>query len=315
MIPAIIIIGAVILLLLVLIVGGGMLINIGGQQVGIIERRYFGRTLPEGRVVAMRFEVGLQARVLPPGLHLLFPFIDVVRKTDMPIVGEDEVGVVESIDGVPLEPGHIFARHVQSHDSFQDGEAFLSNGGQKGPQIDILPPGQYRINTYLFSVRNTPAVPIAQGQVGVVNARDGEPISPGRLLARKVEAHQGFQYGEAFLLNGGQLGPQIEVILPGRYRINTDLFNVDVRPATIVHANQVGLVTANDGAPLPPEELVATSVPNHNDFQEASAFLANGGQRGPQYDLLKPGTYYINPIMFEVKLDEVAIVQRGEVAG
>jgi regulator of protease activity HflC (stomatin/prohibitin superfamily) len=42
--------------------------------------------------------------------------------------------------------------------------------------------------------------------------------------------------------------------------------------------------------------------------------LQNGGQRGPQYDLLKPGTYYINPLMFEVKIDAVAIIQRGEVA-
>jgi regulator of protease activity HflC (stomatin/prohibitin superfamily) len=44
------------------------------------------------------------------------------------------------------------------------------------------------------------------------------------------------------------------------------------------------------------------------------AFLANGGQRGPRFDLLKPGTYYVNPLMFEVKLDNVITVQRGEVA-
>jgi hypothetical protein len=55
-------------------------------------------------------------------------------------------------------------------------------------------------------------------------------------------------------------------------------------------------------------------VSNHNDYQDASGFLASGGQRGPQFDLLKPGTYYINSLMFDVKLDEVAVVQRGEVA-
>jgi regulator of protease activity HflC (stomatin/prohibitin superfamily) len=81
-----------------------------------------------------------------------------------------------------------------------------------------------------------------------------------------------------------------------------------------VKANQVGLVTARDGAPLAEGELVATGVSGHNDFQDAPAFLAAGGQRGPQYDLLKPGTYYINPLMFEVTLDDVAVVQRGEVA-
>src|SRR5437867_9870520 len=314
MIVALIVVAAVILLLLFLIVAGGMLIVVGGQQVGVVERRYFGRTLPAGRVVAMRDEVGVQARVLPPGLHIMFPFIYVVRKTDMLMISEDEVGILESIDGLPLEPGRIFARHVEGHDTFQDGEAFLRNGGQKGPQIDILPPGQYRINTYLFTIRAQPVVTISKGQVGVVSARDGDPITPGRLLARKVQGHQAFQDGEAFLRAGGQLGPQIEVILPGRYRINTDLFNVEVHPATIVAANQVGLVTAKDGAPLPPGELVAVSAEGHNDFQDASKYLEAGGQRGPQYDLLKPGTYYINPLMFDVQLDKPAIVQRGEVA-
>jgi uncharacterized membrane protein YqiK len=309
------IIAIVALLLLVIVVGmGGMIVIVGGQQVGIREAKYFGRKLPEGRVVAMPGEIGIQAKVLQPGLKVQMPFLWRVVKDDMITVAEDEVGLVESIDGQPLEPGRIFARYVAGHDSYQDAEAFLRNGGQKGPQIDILPPGKYRINTYLFRVRTQSAVVIAQGQIGVVSARDGVPIAPGRLLGHKVDGHQAFQDGEAFLTNGGQRGPQIEVILPGRYRINTDLFLVEVQPATIVQASQVGLVTAKDGEPLPQGELVAEHVEGHGDFQDASAFLAAGGQRGPQYDLLKPGTYYINPLMFDVKLDDVAIVQRGEVA-
>jgi hypothetical protein len=228
------------LLLLVLVFPGRMLVNVGGQQVGIIERRYIGRPLPEGRVVAMSQEVGVQARVLQPGLHVLVPFLYTVRKDDMLIVTEDEVGLVESIDGKPLEPGRIFARRVSGHDTFQDGEAFLRNGGQKGPQVDILPPGKYRINTYLFRIHTAPVVTIAQVQVGVVNARDGDPITPGRLLAHRVQGHQAFQDGEAFIASGGQICPQIEVILPGRYRINSDLFQVQVQPAAVVMANQIG---------------------------------------------------------------------------
>lgn len=250
LIAVLIVLAVVVFLLLLLIVAGGMLIVIGGTQVGLIERRYVGRTMREGRVVAMKDEIGIQARILAPGLHILVPFLYVVRKTDMLAVNDDEVGLIESIDGKPLEPGAIFARHVAGHNSFQDGEAFLTNGGQKGPQVDIMPPGQYRINTYLFTIRKQPAVLIAKGQVGVVSARDGQPITPGRLLARRVEGHQAFQDGEWFLRDIGQLGPQIEVILPGRYRINTDLFKVEIHPATIVAANRVGLVTAKDGAPL-----------------------------------------------------------------
>jgi len=311
---ALIIIGVVGLLLLVLLFTSGMLVNIGGQQIGIMERKYFGKSLPEGRVVAMRGEIGIRAEVLQPGLHFLVPFLFKVTKDDMLVIGEDEVGLIESIDGLPLEPGHIFGRRVANHDAFQDAEGFLRNGGQKGPQIDILAPGKYRINTYLFRVRTSPAVLIAQNQVGTVNARDGEPIDSGRLLAQRVPGHQAFQDGEAFVAAAGQRGPQIEVMLPGRYRINTDLFNVEIQPASVVQANQVGLVTAKDGTPLAAGELVASVIEGHSDFQDASSFLANGGQRGPQYDLLKPGTYYINPLMFDVRLDNVIVVERGEVA-
>ncbi|MBK6563505.1 SPFH domain-containing protein [Candidatus Amarobacter glycogenicus] len=309
-----IVLAASLAVFLFLVVAGRMLVNVGGDEVGLIERRFFGNNLPEGRVIAMRGEIGIQARVLPPGLHLLFPFLYTVRKDRMILVSDEEVAILEAIDGRPLDPGRIFARHVEGHDTYQDGEAFLRNGGQKGPQIDILPPGKYRLNTYLFRVRLVAAIRVPAGTVGVVIAHDGEPMAAARLLARKTAGHTAFQNGEAFLENGGQRGPQIEVILPGQYRINSDLFAVTVEPAAIVKANQVGLVTARDGNPLPETELVARSVTGHNDFQDASAFLESGGQRGPQFDLLKPGTYYVNPLMFEVTLDKVAVVERGEVA-
>ena len=309
-----IVLGVAAAIVLFLILFGGMLVNIGGTQVGILERRYFGKGLPEGRVVALAGEVGIQARVFSPGLHFLPPFLFKVRKTPMIEIAENEVGIVESIDGDPLDPGRIFGRRVETHDSYQDGALFLRNGGQKGTQIDVLPPGQYRINTYLFRIRVVPALIVPAGNIGIVSARDGQQMVVGRLLARQIEGHASFQDGEAFIQAGGQRGPQIELMLPGRYRLNTDLFNVEIMPATVVAANQVGLVTAKDGQPLPPGELVAVSVPGHTDFQAAEAFLNAGGQRGPQFDLLKPGTYYVNPYMFDVQMDRVAVIQRGEVA-
>lgn len=312
--PVLGLLAVILVVFMFLVIAGHMLVNIGGQQVGILERRYLGKGLPEGRVIALKGEIGIQARVLPPGLHFLPPFLYKVTKDAMILVDQDSVGMIESIDGRALDPGRIFGRHVDSHDTFQDGEAFLRNGGQKGPQVDILPPGKYRINTYLFRVTMQPALTVPPGQVGIVSARDGDPMAPGRLLAHKVEGHTAFQDAQAFLEMGGQRGPQIEVLFPGRYRVNSDMFSVEVRPATIVAANQVGLVTAKDGEPLPEGELVAIHVEGHSDFQDGSAFLANGGQRGPQYDLLRPGTYYVNPLMFDVNLDNVAIIQRGEVA-
>jgi uncharacterized membrane protein YqiK len=287
---------------------------VGGKEIAIVERKYIGKDMPQGRVIALRNEVGIQARTLGPGLHFLIPYLYIARKYPFTTISEKEVGIIESIDGDPVPPGHIFAKVVEGHNAFQDGESFLKNGGQKGPQIQILAPGTYRINPVLFIVRKAPAVIIDKGKIGAVTSMDGEPISAGRLLAAKVPGHSNFENGQNFLNNKGQKGPQIDVLLPGTYRINLDLFKVEILDATVIPANSVGLITALDGQPLPENEYVAKSVTGHNDFQDASKFLDAGGQRGPQFDVLRPGTYYINPMIFKIELDDVAIVERGQVA-
>lgn len=290
------------------------LVVVGGSQIAIVEKKYIGKRMPQGRVIALSNEVGIQARTLGPGIHFRIPFLYSFKKVTFTIMLENEVGIIESIDGDPIPPGKIFARVVDGHNAFQEGEGFLKNGGQKGPQIEILPPGNYRINPVLFKVRKERAVFIDKGTIGIATAMDGGPVPSGRLLAQKVDGHSNYEDGEGFLKNGGQKGPQIEILLPGTYRINTDLFHVDVQYATIIPPNKIGLVTALDGEPLPPDEYVAKPVTGHSDFQAASSFLQAGGQRGPQFDVLKPGTYYINPLMFKVELDDVAVVERGQVA-
>lgn len=302
----------IVFIVLVLIYKSVILVS--GREIAVIERRYFGKMMPQGRVIAQTNEIGIQARTLGPGLHFLIPFLYAPKKYSFTIISENEVGIVESIDGDPVPPGKIFAKVVSGHNSFQDGENFLLNGGQKGPQIEILPPGVYRINPVLFNVRKNPAQMIDKGKIGLITSMDGEPIPAGRLLAKKVAGHSAFENGEMFLNNKGQKGPQIEILLPGTYRINTDLFHVEMQDATIIPANKVGLITALDGEPLPEAEYVAKPVVGHSDFQDASKFLESGGQRGPQFDVLKPGTYYINPLIFKVELDDAAIVERGQVA-
>jgi uncharacterized membrane protein YqiK len=287
---------------------------VGGMEIAVLERRWFGRNMPQGRVIALRSEVGIQARTLGPGLHFLIPFLYKATKSEFVEIGAGAVGLVESIDGSPIPPGKIFGREVAGHDAFQDGEAFLENGGEKGPQIQILPPGKYRINPFLFSISIEPTVEIPQSKIGLVTAQDGAPIDTGRLLAKRVSGHSNFENGKNFLEAGGQKGPQIDILLPGTYRINTELFKIVMTDATVIEQGKVGLVTALDGVPLPEQEFVAKSVPGHSDFQNAQAFLDTGGQRGPQLDVLRPGTYYINPMLFQVSGDNVAVVERGQVA-
>ncbi|MDD5303640.1 MAG: hypothetical protein PHS14_11095, partial [Elusimicrobia bacterium] len=209
------------------------IVVVGGTQIAVLERRWLGRSMPEGRVVAMANEVGIQARILGPGLHLLTPFLYRTEKAPMMVVAENEVGLIESIDGAPVPPGRIFGKALGNHNLFQDGEAFLTGGGEKGPQVQILPPGTYRVNPYLFKVVKRPALRITNNKIGVVVATDGQPITPGRLLGRSVKGHESFQNGQAFLEQGGQKGPQIDILLPGSYRVNTAMFSVEMREAVV----------------------------------------------------------------------------------
>ena len=126
-------------------------VNVGAKKLAVVERKFIGKEMADGRTIALKGEVGIQARVLGPGLHFLIPFIENAKKYDITIIEDNEIGVVEAITGVPIPKGHFLATSVEC-DTFQDGEEFLKNGGQKGIQIAIIPPGEYRINPKLFQV-------------------------------------------------------------------------------------------------------------------------------------------------------------------
>ena len=322
--------GIFVLLILFLLFVKRIFVNVGAREIAIKERRYVGAKMPPGRVVATEGEVGIQADVLKPGLHLIkFPFEKVVRKVPLIEIGPDELGIIEAVDGEPMPPGRIFApdRAQNAHNNFQDPIAFIKQGGVKGIQLRTLPPGLWPIHPYLFRVSISKATVVPQGKVGVVTAADGDPLDPGRLLGKAITHHRNFQDAEQFIAAGGQKGPQVDILTPGVYRILTQsgpidgtnetkpgLFTVRLFDATVINENGIGLVEALDGAPLNPRDYVAASMPGHDNFQDGHEFIGKGGQRGPQKDILLPGTYYINPLLFKVIPETAKEIRPGEVA-
>src|SRR5688572_33094274 len=96
------------------------LVNIGATEVGIKERRYMGTKMAQGRVVATDGEIGIQAEVLKPGLHfVLYPIVRVVQKVPLVEIGADEMGIIEAIDGEPMQTGSIFVpdRALNAHNN------------------------------------------------------------------------------------------------------------------------------------------------------------------------------------------------------
>src|SRR4029453_15335387 len=219
-----IVFGVFVLLIAFLIIVNRIFVNVAAREIAIKERRYLGAKMPPGRVVATEGEVGIQADVLKPGLHLIgFPFEKVVRKVPLIEIGADELGVVEAIDGEPMPPGRIFAldRAQNAHNNFQDPIAFIQQGGVKGIQLRTLTPGLWPIHPYLFRVSVARVTVIPQGRVGIVTSADGMPLDAGRLVAKAIEKHRNFQDAEQFIASGGQKGPQVDIMTPGVYRILT----------------------------------------------------------------------------------------------
>src|ERR1044071_8469906 len=213
---------AFVALIILLLILRRIFVNAGAREIAIKERRSFGRRMPPGRVVATEGEVGIQADVLKPGLHLIkWPFEKVVRKVPLIEIGSDEMGIIEAVDGEPNPPGRIFApdRALNAHNNFQDPIAFIKQGGVKGIQLRTLPPGLWPIHPYLFRVSIAKTTVIPQGRVGIVTAADGGPLDAGRLLGKSIAGHRNFQDAEQFVASGGQKGPQVDILTPGTYRI------------------------------------------------------------------------------------------------
>ena len=289
------------------------------DRIGVVTKKFAllgaHRRLPDGRIIALHGEAGYQADTLPPGLHVgLWPWQYTVDRVEFFTVPPGKIGCVESCDGQPLPGGRIIARQVDC-DAFQDARAFLENNGQRGPQMQIIPPGTYRINPLLFTVTLAEAVIIPPGKIGVVEACDGKPLLAGRIIARHVECDS-FQNPHAFMSGGGERGPQMAIIAPGTYRINPLLFSVQLADVVDISENKVGIVTTREGAALATGEIAGPVVEGHNMFQNPQAFVDNHGSKGLQEQALLAGRYFINPRFATVDLvnmTEVPIAHVGVV--
>jgi len=74
----------------------------------------------------------------------------------------------------------------------------------------------------------------------------------------------------------------------------------------------MGLVLAKDGSQLSLGAILARHV-NCDDFQDARAFLTNGGQRGKQIGYLNAGVYRINTHLFDLAAADICSIEDGNV--
>jgi uncharacterized membrane protein YqiK len=272
------------------------------SSIGIVDKRYAilgrNRTLAEGEIVALNGEAGIQADTLAPGLHFfLWPWQYRIKLQDFLVVPQDCIGVVEARGGIPLTEGRVLGKRVECK-AFQDARAFLVGGGQRGPQITIIPPGTYRINTSVFSVTTAKVLEIPVNAVGVVTIKDGRPLNTGEIAGPEVKDHNSFQDAQAFIDAGGYKGLQEQVILAGRYFINPMFATVEIKPMTAVPIANVGVVIAYVGEPG--KDVTGDAFKHGN--------IVSRGEKGVWNDPLDPGMYPINPYTIRVELVPTANV-------
>ena len=219
----------------VFLVGTTSFVIIEQDNIGHLKRIYFASDMPPGQIIAFDGQKGPQAKILGPGFHLI-PLVNVLYEVEeFPVVQilQGSYGFLTAKGGAPLGAGEFIARGApeKEFNKMLDAEYFLNNGGQKGPQLNVLRPGSYRINLYLFDVKRQNSLNVEAGEVAVVKSNVNE--HEGCPTAAELAARGQGGYGSALsvpLVPKGCTGVWDEALLPGRYYLNREAYTATLIP-------------------------------------------------------------------------------------
>ncbi|MDF2534615.1 MAG: hypothetical protein K0R18_772 [Bacillales bacterium] len=262
-------------------------IRISPDDVGIVEKWWS----PKGSVqadglIAMNGEAGFQPAVLRAGVHLRTPLLYKVTKVKLVTIPQGQIGYVFARSGSQLENGQALGKSVDSK-SFQDLRTFFDNGGQKGPQRQLLREGTFAINLSQFiiiTLDKVHQISTTKDEYAQVESMRNDLSKIGGFYPVVVGA--GSAYGA-----------------PNSMAIDT-----------------IGIVTVNDGPTPDNAAIIAPVVGNdvndenyHNNFQDPEKFLLAGGRKGKQLQVLTDGIYFINRLFANVLIENKTTIDIGNV--
>ncbi len=106
----------------------------------------------------------------------------------------------------------------------------------------------------------------------------------------------------------GEAGFQAQTLAPGVYFWKWIWqYSITFQPFIVIPTGKIGLVLAKDGTELETGRILARKV-QCDSFQDAEAFLANGGRKGRQTSIIAPGSYRINTMLFEIELTDMTFI-------
>lgn len=192
--------------------------------------------------------------------------------------------------GCRIEPrsGELAVLIRKTGTDLPDGRIIAANDKEKGILPEVLSEGRYFKNPLFWGWRIHRIVDIQAGKLGVKTRLYGEDLPPGRIIAED-----------------GRKGIVAEVLRPGKYRINPYAYRVELYDAVTIRPGHVGVITSLTGQDVlhPEDETFARN-----------SFLVTDTMKGVISRVLDPGTYYLNPYIYnivEVNLQS----QRFEMSG
>ena len=266
--------GIVFLYFLIFKIFGLRVIN--SNEVAVVEKWWSPRGSLKDSIIALKGEAGYSPYMLRGGIHFKSALMYRIHKYPLITIPQGQIAYLFARDGKPLEPKQTLGQIVPAANNFQDPVGFLQNGGQRGPQRGILREGTYAINLALFIVITATDIKTINN-LGSKQERAELSVMQQTLIARR-----------AFT----------PVVIMGA----TDGQGADT----------MGIVTVHDGLPLADGEIIAPYIgEDHASFQDPEKFLALGGRRGKQLQVLIDGTYYINRLFATVEFRPKTVVPIG----
>lgn len=247
---------------------------VGGDELATLDRIYLGDDLPPGKIVAVDGQKGPQAEIIGPGFHLI-PFVRIVYDVEFHQVldvPEGHYGLLVAKDGEPLGDGSFLARPWKKGTEVDmlKAEYFLKHGGQKGPQLNVLEPGKYRINPFLFQMKVLPVTDVPTGHVAVIrsNVQSIDGVNcPDPSGAKSV----GGAEVALPLVPKGCVGVWETPYPPGRYYLNEKAFVATIIPTRLQTWNykggyvsrRINLTVGDNGKIEQKEEQTNIAVPKN----------------------------------------------------
>jgi uncharacterized membrane protein YqiK len=165
---------------------------------------------------------GRQTTYITAGSYRINTMLFQVSTTDMVRIQESMVGIITTLDGLPIEAGQIAGKLVDNHNNFQDFDVFIKNGGNRGLQPQVILAGSYNLNPWAIQIEETPMTEIPIGFVGVVISyigQDGSDLT-------------GTDFKHGNIVEKGKKGVWSEPLGPGKYPVNKYTMKVELVPTT-----------------------------------------------------------------------------------